>query len=450
MTSRLFSFACAGVFLIALLLGGATRTEVLAPDLAGLAAIPLLGWAVWRLRTAPFGIFERWPMAILAGCFLVGLIQLIPLPPAVWTLLPGRPPIAADLAAAGLSPGWAPISLSPQATAAALLALIPAAALFLALRTLSQSGRRRLVLVLLLMAVASAVIGGLQVLGGPQSPLRFYAVTNPEPAVGFFANRNHLAALFVCAIPFAAAEALEAATRRPAGRVKLALMLALMALCAAGVAMTQSRAGILLLGLAMVGALALTWRSGLVKGAVLAGRAPIVLGALALLVVLSAVAAPLLFGQTFDRFDSGLTGDLRLNAAGVTARAIFDYAPFGSGLGSFVPVYMMAETPASMQNTYINHAHDDWLELLLEGGVLVLAVMLAFLYWLGRASWRAWRRDRPSGGGVARAASLAVGLLLVHSLVDYPLRGPAIMCVFALACGLMLPPREAAPAPGRD
>jgi hypothetical protein len=32
---------------------------------------------------------------------------------------------------------------------------------------------------------------------------------------------------------------------------------------------------------------------------------------------------------------------------------------------------------------------------------------------------------------------------MVHSLVDYPLRTPAVLCLFALACGLMLPPRAA-------
>jgi O-antigen ligase len=442
MTSRLFSFACAGFLLLALLVGGATREEVIAPDIVGLVALPLLGWAIWRLRDRRPDASETLPFAILAGCFLVGLIQLIPLPPALWTALPGRGPIVADLAAAGIAPGWAPISLKPQATVSALLALIPAAALFLSLRTLDQPGRRQLVLLILGVAVASAVIGGLQVVGGPESPLRFYAVTNPEPAVGFFSNRNHLAALFVCVVPFATLEALEAAARRPAGRVRIALMLSLILLAAAGVAMTQSRAGALLLGLALLGGVAMAWRAGLAKG-----RGRLILAGGVLLLALAAVVAPVVFAGTFDRFEGGLNGDLRLKAAQVAAGAAWTYAPFGAGLGSFVPVYMMHEIPASMQNTYINHAHDDWLELLVEAGLLAVAVMVAFVFWFGRLALRAWRRQRTSGGGGVRAASLVIGLLLAHSLVDYPLRSPAMMCVFALACGLMLAPR-AAPATG--
>ena len=445
MTSRLFSFACAGFLLLALLVGGATREEVIAPDIVGLLAIPLLGWAIWRLRDRPIEQPERLAFLILAGCFLVGLIQLVPLPPGLWTALPGRGPIVDDLAVAGLTPGWAPISLKPQATVSALLCLIPAAALFLGLRTLDQPGRRRLVLLILGVGIASAVVGGLQVVGGPDSPLRFYAVTNPEPAVGFFSNRNHLATLFVCLVPFAALEALEAAARRSVGRVRIAIMLALILLAGAGVLMTQSRAGALLLGLSLVGAVAMGWRAGLAKG-----RGRLVLLGGVLLLGLAAVSAPLVFGSVFDRLGGGFDTEIRIPAAKIATDAALTYAPFGSGLGSFVPIYMMHETAGSMQNTYVNHAHDDWLELLVETGLLGAAVMIAFLVWFGRAALRAWRRTHSVGGAGARAASLVIGLLLAHSLVDYPLRSPAMMCVFALACGLMLAPRLASGAASAD
>lgn len=443
MTSRLFSFACAGFLLLALLVGGASREDVIAPDIVAVAAVPLLGWAIWRLRERSIEQPERFAFAILAGCFLVGLIQLIPLPPALWTALPGRGPIVDDLAAAGIAPGWAPISLKPQATVAALLWLVPAAAMFLATRTLDQPGRRQLVLLILGVAVLSAVVGGLQVVGGPESPLRFYAVTNPEPAVGFFSNRNHLASLFVCVVPFAALEALEAAARRPAGRVRIVLMLALILLATAGVVLTQSRAGALLLGVSLIGAAAMAWRAGLLSGNGQAGPGRSLLAGGVLLLALVAIAGPVIFGGVLDRVGGSLDTEIRIPAAKIASGAALTYAPFGSGLGSFVPVYMMHETPSSMQNTYVNHAHDDWLELLVETGLLGAAVMVAFLFWFTRLALRAWRRQRTSGGPGVRAASVVILLLLGHSLVDYPLRTPAMMCLFALACGLMLAPRVA-------
>lgn len=438
MTSRLFSFVCAGFLLFALLVGGASRGEVVAPDLVVLASVPLLGWGIWRLRKArPEGL-ERWGFLLLAGCFLLGLFQLIPLPPGLWSALPGHSRISADLAAAGIDRGWAPISLTPTQTAAALLNLLPAAAVFLASRTLDAQGRRWSVLVLMLVAVASAVVGLLQVLGGPTSPLRFYEVTNPEPAVGFFANRNHLASLFAVVIPFAIAEALGALRRGRSAPSPLRslLMAALVVLCIAGVALTQSRAGVILVGLGVLGGFAMAIRSGLAKG-----REKLALAGLGLAALAGVLAAPLVFGGAFDRMETGLTGELRLLAAGATAKAIVDYLPFGSGLGSFVPVYMMYEHPAVMQNTYLNHAHNDWLELLLEGGLLAAGLMLGFLAWLAFAARAAWRAEG-SSGPIARAAGLAIALLLVHSLADYPLRTPAMLCVFALACGLLLSPRE--------
>jgi O-antigen ligase len=436
MTSRPFSYACAAFFLLALLLGGASRDEVFTSDIVAAASTPLLAWAIWRLSGKPVESAERLPLLILAGCFLVGLLQLIPLPAGLWAALPGRERIAAELAMAGVDRTWAPLSLTPQATVSTLMALVPAAAVFLATRTLSASGRRLMILVLFSVAAASAIVGALQVLGGQDSPLRFYAVTNPNPAVGFFANRNHLASLLACAIPFALVEAI--ASLRDRGRTRasgLALAGGVLLLAVVGIAMTQSRAGLLLAGLALVGGLALAWRSELKTG-----RWPLIIAGVG--VVAALALAPVVFAGAFARIEDGVQDSLRLDAVMVGAEAAWAFAPLGAGLGSFVPVYMMFETPAVMQNTYLNHAHNDWLELLIETGLPGLLLMLAFLVWFVLASRRAWR-PRESIGPIARAASLAIVFLMVHSLVDYPLRTPAVLCLFALACGLLLPPRAA-------
>ena len=445
MTSRPFSYSCAAFMLLALLLGGASRDEVFTSDIVAAASTPLLAWSIWRLADRSIDRTERLPFLLLAGCFLIGLLQLIPIPADLWSALPGRDRIAAELATAGVQRGWAPLSLSPQATAATLLALVPAAAVFLATRTLPATGRRLLILVLFGVCAASAVIGGLQILGGQDSPLRFYAVTNPNPAVGFFANRNHLASLLACAIPFAVVEVLLALRDRAPGRgLRLGLWGMVILLAVVGVAMTQSRAGLLLVGLGLLGGVTLAWRGDLLKAG---GRWPLIIlgGGLIVLILL----APVVFSGALARIEDGVQDGLRLKAVEVGAQAALAFAPLGTGLGTFVPVYMMFETPDAMQNTYLNHAHNDWLELLIEGGLPALALMLVFLCWFAWAARNAWRGGQ-STGPVARAASLVIVFLLLHSLVDYPLRTPAVLCLFALACGLMLPPRAARePAPAR-
>jgi hypothetical protein len=74
-----------------------------------------------------------------------------------------------------------------------------------------------------------------------------------------------------------------------------------------------------------------------------------------------------------------------------------------------------------------------------------MLVLIAFLIWWGRAALSAWASadNRP----YARAASIASAAILVHSLVDFPLRTAAISACFAM-CLALLAARP--PAPARD
>ena len=61
-----------------------------------------------------------------------------------------------------------------------------------------------------------------------------------------------------------------------------------------------------------------------------------------------------------------------------TARAIHDFMPWGSGLGSFRGVYHLYESRDQITTTYVNHAHDDYIEIALELGVA--GVLLTILF----------------------------------------------------------------------
>ena len=63
-------------------------------------------------------------------------------------------------------------------------------------------------------------MGLLQIAQGQQSDLRFFEITNPEDAVGFFANRNHFAALLYCLIPFVVAWTLDKMTANSSSQKK--------------------------------------------------------------------------------------------------------------------------------------------------------------------------------------------------------------------------------------
>lgn len=431
----------------ALLLGGASRDEVLAPDLVRLAALPVLGMAIWRLRNEP--VFApgplRLPFAILAGLLLLPLVQLVPLPLELWSRLPSRSVIAEVYRMAGHAP-WRPISLNPQATWSAMLCLLPAVAMFLATLTLDGVERRRLVFVLLGVGALSVVMGTMQIAGGATSPLRLYEITNAGGALGFFSNRNHFASYLLCLIPLATMAGLRFARTFPPEPTKMMFYIGLAVVFVAGVTSTFSRAGVLLLGPAVVGAFALGWYGGVARK----GAGGVALAGLAALVAVVVIAQ---FGMqgVMDRFQSGIAEDLRWRAAKVTLDAIAANLPFGSGMGSFVGVYKMFEQPEAMELTYVNHAHNDWLEVILETGVLGAALLVAFLAWFARAGWRVWRRGASAGvgAGMARAAWLMVLLLLLHSFLDYPLRTPALMTVFAFACALLVLQPSAERSPDR-
>ena len=85
--------------------------------------------------------------------------------------------------------------------------------------------------------------------------------------------------------------------------------------------------------------------------------------------------------------------------------------------------------------TFVNHAHDDLLELLIETGVFGAAALACFLRWYAQRCWQLWSGARDD---VTRlAASTAIGVVLAHSLVDYPLRTAAMSAMIALACALL-------------
>ena len=119
-----------------------------------------------------------------------------------------------------------------------------------------------------------------------------------------------------------------------------------------------------------------------------------------------------------------------------TIRAVRDFLPWGSGLGSFQSVYHLYESRDQISTTYVIHVHDDYVELALELGVAGILLMIGFLAWWARAVWRAWRDA--DAGIYARAASIATAAILVHSLVDFPLRTAAIDAAFAMCLALLI------------
>jgi O-antigen ligase len=448
-TARLF-VVCTMVMVVCLLLGGGTRPGFLSDVVIQLLAVPLLLMALMRLANLPSLSGLRWPLWFCLAVVLVPLGQLVPLPPEVWTALPNREAAAEAFQLLARDLPWMPVSLSPRATWLSALSLLPPVAVFLGTLLLGYRERRALSLILVIMGIFSVFLGLAQVVEGPTSGLRFFAITNAGEAVGFFANRNHFAAaLYACTV-FAAALAVEAAAPPASRGTKLdtrwllpliAAFTALVILVAAQ-AIARSRAGLALTIAALLGAMALAFwdrrnASGLTP-------ARLLLAATALAVMF---AAQFTLYRVLERFADDPLKDSRITLARITADAAQLYMPFGSGMGTFVPVYAMQQQPEDVViDAYANRAHNDFLELWLEAGLAGLGLMAIFSIWLIGRALKLWRRDAAAGNDVdlaiARAGALAVALIVAHSFVDYPLRTGAVMVILAFACGLLVAPPQ--------
>lgn len=432
--------AIATVVLLAfsVVLGGASREHALRLALVELAALPLLVLGLSRLIRDPDWRRHRFALGLLAALAALPLVQLIPLPPAIWTNLSGRQDMILALELAGLQPGWAPLSVTPDLTWQAFLALLPPAAMFIAILSSSQVQTTRSIALYLLVAVVSLLLGVAQAASGDQG-LYAWATTRAGTIAGFFANRNHLATLLLSMIPFAMVLGAATLRRQGEGRLLLWLSALFVGLAIVGLALIRSRAGIILAAPVVILGLLASWiatgrrRPG-VPLLTLMAAAAVAVGAVALFAL-----PPIL-----ERFDDQSVREERFEAWPIVAGAADAYLPLGSGIGSFDAVYRSVEPLEQLEPLFYNHAHNEYLETWLEAGWPGAALILAFLVWYARRIWGVWLSGASRERDMQRAASIAVLAMIVHSAVDYPLRTATLAVLFALCAAILeravLPP----------
>ena len=441
MPSALRQAVAPAYLLMCLVLGGSAQ-GIWSNMLLQLTGLAIIAWAAAAPTEHPLVRPAKQLFIILIVALVVVALQLIPLPGSVWPHLGGRDEIADGYRVLGIAVPTLTISLAPYASIATLVTLIPAVAMLCAVVRLNAYRPSWLALALLAATFAGILIGALQVASADPrgSPWYFYPFSNFGFAVGFFANANHMASLLVISLPFLAA-LLASGRSRNAQRYATTIALAAggAVVIVVGIALNKSLAGY---GLAVP-----VFAASLLI--VLPGRSRarpwITLGAVALLVAAVTALALSPIGERSLETASSVESRGAINAT--TARATVDFLPFGSGLGTFRPVYKLYEDHDRIVTTVINHAHNDYAELALETGLAGILLMALFLVWWAAAAWRVWRL--PDASVYARAASIASAALLVHSVVDFPLRTAALSACFAMCLGLLLErraPRKSEPS----
>lgn len=426
--------AIAAVVLLALsfVFGGASREHALRLAVVELAALPLLVIGAGRLLRSGLWREHRFALILLGGLAAIPLIQLIPLPPFIWTALPGRAEMVTALDLAGLQPGWSPLTVTPDLTWQSVLAILPPAALFLAVLSAPQAFAARLVWLYLAFAVIGVLLGAAQLASGGER-LYPWETTGAGSVVGFFANRNHLATLLLSTLPFAAVFGAATLRRRTDDR-RMALWFGalFMGLVVIGLAAIRSRAGVILFGPVVIASLLAAW--------IAAGRGrpkPALLALAGGVAAAVGVVAVLALPPILARFDVQSAPEGRFEGWPIVAEASQSWLPLGSGVGSFDAVFRSVEPVEQLDPTFFNHAHNEYLETWLEAGWPGAILIIAFLVWYGPRLWSAWKASPSRERDLQRAASIGLLVMLAHSAVDYPLRTATLAVLFALCAAIL-------------
>jgi O-antigen ligase len=430
-TSRARAFVAPAYLFACLVLGGSAQ-GIWQNMLLQLAGIAIIAWAALDNGDGPIAPSAR-QLLLLAGLAIgVVALQLVPLPASIWTHLGPRHAIADGYRTLGIPIPSEPISLTPADSLHSLLRIIPPVAIVCAILRLKPYHPQWLAMALIAGAVAGIGLGAMQVASpNPlESPLYLYEDTNWGRAVGFFANADHMATLLVISIPFLAAMVVAAKTanmQRYSAIVAVAVGVAVVIVV--GLALNGSLAGYgLSLPVIAASLLVVLPPSSRLRLWVVAVAALLVAGSITVL-----ETTPIGAGKLGEHATSAVQS--RADILQVTAEAVKDFMPFGSGFGSFQKVYPLYEHPDQVITTFVVHAHNDYVEVALELGLAGVVLILLFLAWWALAVRRVWRAAETDPFG--RAAAIASAAVLAHSFVDFPLRTAAIAASFAMCLALL-------------
>ena len=418
------------------LLGGSARFDaVQIAALRPLAALFLIP-ALYFLSRASIED-SKTPLVLMGLLVLWTALQLVPLPPSVWQALPGRDTIAQLDTAIGAADSWRPIAWVPMRGWNALFAMIvPVTGALLVAALRPQV--RTILLVLAALGAASAIAGMLQMLSGSDSPLYLYRFTNSGSPVGLFANENH-ASVFAALVLVLIARAGFAHRGRGRSRILDILLAGAFLIVLMGALISGSRAGLGLTLLALVACAAMGWLwiAQPAMGTARTGLAGKIAARPQLLLIAAAVAiAGLLYALfQFDRvpgaahaFEQSAFEDLRWKIAPILWEMMMQHWLVGTGFGSFDAVYLIYE-PTQLQNdAYLNQAHNDWAQLVIEGGVPAILLLLALARWVAFGLRKLYSQSAPAVALCLFWCTIAA-ILAAASLFDYPLRTP----IFQLA-----------------
>lgn len=434
-------------------------------------------WAYWPLAIASIGL-GLWGIALggtwadprtrhlslaLGAIAAAVFIQIIDVPYS-WldTLSPSVERFLREFQLGYLPAGSHPLSLDPAATAVAFGLFCAFALLLIGLvRAIRFVRLDAFMGQLMTLGVGLAIFGVVQKALIDEVNPALYGFWKPEHGgnpFGPFVNRNHFAGWMVMVLPLVIGYscAVVFRSRRPRAddwsgwlrwiatveASRFLLVAFVVVALGMSLALTGSRSGIasLAVAIAVFGAFLLTRRGA---------RRARLMAAVYLGVVLVSAVAWAGVDRTVDRFGRASSdAGGRLDAWSDTVEIIRDFPAFGSGVGTYGQAMLLYQTGG--RDVMYAHAHNDYLQIVAEGGLLVA---LPALVALGVVVVVVRRRlssgdDDPLTYWVRVGAVAGLAGIAAQSVVEFSLQMPGnrVMFVLLLALAMHRPLRRSVDA----
>jgi O-antigen ligase len=424
-----FLIVCIAIVLSALAYGAVHYWSLAVFFLGGVSIMVL--WLIDSWNLGSFRISRNVLQLPLIGMFLLGVFQLLPL---------RRP----DDAGAHTIPLVSSLSFDPYSTRFILVLVAALLMYFAAVLVFTDTPKRLRILVrtIIVFGFFLAIFGLTQSFTSPDKVYWMREIPQAQ-AFGPFINRHHFAAYMEMALALPLGLVFSGSIEREKKFIFL------FAACLMGVAlvMTNSRGGIIsLLAEILFLVATMKWRRRRHKHRSESEERPprfrsaAMKAGLALALVVAMFGSVVLLGgeDALSRFvgsvntDDPTTG--RAHFWSVTVDIIKNHPFIGTGLGAFGVVYTGYD---SRNGTYrLEQAHNDYLQVLSDGGIVGAVIGLFFLVGLFRMGFARRESRDDFRRGVATGALAGCFAVLIHSFFDFTLHTPANALLFLTLAGL--------------
>lgn len=429
--------ASALIIFAPLIRSGKTSLALMTMELMGIALLLIIFWSNLAKDRLEKPVW--WFLVASLAC---ALAYLIPLPDSVWEQLPGRAFYAEHLS--WLNPdlttwNYQAASLIPLRTLAGLLALLAPLGIFLTVVCLPERKITWLIYLLLIVAFSQAALSIGQYF--IQDQALFFNIWSYGIPLGTYINQNHFVAFMEMVEPLAIGLMIINIIRQDVGmilKISLSIIFSIISLALTFTPLlTTSRTGAALLILSVILSFWVMTTPEIRKKV----ARPIF--ALRFLLLILAIAIQLKIFQHIitatvsDRLKpEAIFDSLRWPLYRTTIEATHVFWPLGTGPSTMPQVYQKFQ-PIHI-NGFVNHAHNDYLELFLDLGLFGILVIFLLVFIYIRRWYQLWKCPSSEFKLLRTGAGVGLLLALLYSMTDFGLHTPANAVFFAFLFGIFL------------